>query len=89
MNRLPEQFIEKMKKQLPENEWEAFFACYEKKPYKGVRLNSLKGGRYALKPILPFLGDGVEWEENGFYTDEEKLLLDSAVKKVMSCHKKI
>lgn len=73
MQRLPLQFIENMKKQLPENEWEAFFVCYEKKPYKGVRLNPLKGGRYALKPLLPFLGEQVKWEENGFYTEEEKL----------------
>ena len=29
MQNLPEQFIENMKKQLPEDEWEAFFACYE------------------------------------------------------------
>ena len=73
MATLPEKFIENMKKQLPENEWEAFFACYEKKPFKGVRLNGLKGGRYALKPLLPFLGEPIPWEENGFYTDEEKL----------------
>ena len=59
-----------MKKQLPKNEWEAFFAVYEKKPYKGVRLNPLKGGRYALNDIL---GEQIPWEENGFYTDVEKL----------------
>ena len=47
--RLPEKFIERMKEQLPENEWEAFFAVYEKKPFKGVRVNPLKGDRYALK----------------------------------------
>ena len=73
MANLPEKFIENMKKQLPETEWEAFIACYEKKPFKGVRLNGLKGGRYALKPLLPFLGEPIPWEENGFYTDEEKL----------------
>ena len=73
MYKLPEQFIENMKKQLPENEWEAFFACYEKKPYKGVRLNPLKGGMDELKARLPFLGEQVEWEKNGYYTDEEKL----------------
>ena len=73
MATLPEKFIENMKKQLPETEWEAFFACYDKKPFKGVRLNGLKGGRYALKPFLPFLGEPIPWEENGFYTDEEKL----------------
>ena len=43
MATLPEKFIENMKKQLPETEWEAFFACYDKKPFKGVRLNGLKG----------------------------------------------
>ena len=73
MTKLPEQFIENMKKQLPENEWEAFFACYEKSPYKGVRLNPLKGGVYALKGLLPFLGEPIPWEENGFYTQAEKL----------------
>ena len=73
MYKLPEKFIENMKKQLPENEWGAFFACYENKPYKGARVNLLKGGRDALKARLPFLKEQVEWEENGFYTDEEKL----------------
>ena len=70
---LPQQFIKNMKKQLPENEWEAFFAVYEKKPLKGVRLNLLKGGRDALKGFLPFLEEQIPWEENGFYTDREKL----------------
>ena len=72
MVKLPEQFIENMKKQLPENEWEAFFAIYGKAPFKGVRLNPLKGGRDALKPLLPFLGEPVAWEENGYYTAEER-----------------
>ena len=73
MVKLPEQFIENMKKQLPENEWEAFFAIYGNPPFKGVRLNPLKGGRDALKPLLPFLGAPIEWEENGYYTTEEKV----------------
>ena len=73
MVKLPEQFIENMKKQLPENEWEAFFAIYGNPPFKGVRLNPLKGGRDALKALLPFLGEPVAWEENGYYTAEEKV----------------
>lgn len=73
MYQLPVAFIERMKKQLPENEWEAFFACYEKKPFKGVRINPLKGGRVALSAKLSFIGEGVAWEENGYYTDEEKV----------------
>lgn len=73
MSNLPQQFIENMKKQLPENEWEAFFACYDEKPYKGIRLNPLKGGRYALNDILPFLDAPIPWEKNGFYTAEERV----------------
>ena len=53
MRNLPKEFIERMKKQLPENEWEAFFAVYENKPLKGVRLNPLKGGRCALSGLFP------------------------------------
>ncbi len=70
---LPSKFIENMKKQLPETEWEAFFAVYTEKPYKGVRLNPLKGGMDGLEARLPFLGEGVPWEKNGFYTDLEKV----------------
>ena len=73
MTQLPQAFMERMKKQLPESEWEAFFAVYADKPVKGVRLNPLKGGRYALKDKLPFIGDPIAWEENGFYTEEEKV----------------
>ena len=62
-----------MKKQLSRNEWEDFFACYDLPPKKGVRLNVLKGDRYALKEKLPFLNEPIDWEENGFYTSEEKL----------------
>lgn len=73
MSILPLQFMQNMKKQLPEKEWEAFFAVYNQKPYKGVRLNPLKGGRDAIKQFLPFLGEQIAWEQNGFYTDEEKV----------------
>lgn len=76
MQKLPDKFIERMKKQLPETEWAAFFACYDKKPFKGVRLNQLRGSRCALKPLLPFLGAPVAWEENGYYTSAEKLGAD-------------
>ncbi len=73
MEKLPVAFIERIKKRLPENEWEAFFACYGKKPYKGVRLNPLKGDTSAMKGVLPFLGEEIPWAENAYYTEEEKL----------------
>ncbi len=69
---LPEKFIENMQKQLPETEWEVFFATYTNKPYKGVRINPLKGDIATLRALLPFVGERVAWEENGFYTEEEK-----------------
>ena len=70
---LPVTFIEKMKKQLPQTEWEAFFAVYTQKPYRGLRLNPLKGDVATLKSKFPFLGDNVPWEEYGYYIQEEKL----------------
>ncbi|MBQ8684647.1 MAG: RsmB/NOP family class I SAM-dependent RNA methyltransferase [Clostridia bacterium] len=73
MDRLPRAFIERMKKQLPESEREAFFAVYGKKPFKGVRLNPLKGEVEKIASLLPFLSKRVPWEENGYYTDLEKV----------------
>ncbi len=73
MNRLPEKFIENMKGQLPQTEWEAFFACYENAPYKGVRINPLKGGMVEPTALLSFLGERISWEKKGYYTEEEKL----------------
>ena len=73
MQRLPQAFIERMKKQLPESEWEAFFAVYGQNPFKGVRINPLKGERTEIATVLPFLGENVSWEENGFYCTQEKI----------------
>ena len=69
---LPQAFINRMKQQLPQSEWEAFFAVYtQEKACKGVRLNPLKGGD--IRPFLPFLGEQIAWAEHGYYTDKEKL----------------
>ena len=73
MSRLPEKFVERMKKQLPETEWEAFFAVYEQKPVKGIRVNTLKCSAEEFQKITPFALEPVEWEENGFYVEEEKV----------------
>ena len=68
MTKLPQQFIERMKKDLPESEWGAFFAIYDGMPYTGARVNTLK----ARLADTPFAGyKRVDWEENGFYTEEK------------------
>ena len=73
MARLPEKFVERMKKQLPETEWEAFFAVYDQKPVKGIRVNTLKCSAEDFQKISPFALEPVEWEENGFCIEEEKV----------------
>lgn len=70
---IPAEFIERMKKQLPETEWEAFFAVYGNAPHKGLRLNPLKGDKKTLQSKFPFLQEPIPWEEYGFYHCEEKL----------------
>lgn len=72
MPQLPELFIERMKTQLPTDEWGAFFATYDGQPYKGVRANTLKITPQKLAESFP-VGERVEWEENGFYYDGEKV----------------
>ena len=72
-NRLPEKFIERMKAQLPETEWKDFFDEYLKKPWKGVRVNTLKCDTERFLKISPFSLSKVEWEETGFRVDEEKV----------------
>ena len=69
---LPKGFVERMKKQLPEDEREAFFAALEGVAYKGVRVNTLKISPQEFAARFP-VGEGVAWEENGFYSTQEKV----------------
>lgn len=73
MSNLPQAFIEKMKRQLPESEWADFFAVYDKKAYKGVRINTLKCSVEQVKKYVQLNPVPVEWEKNGYYTLEEKV----------------
>ena len=72
MYKLPEAFIERMKNQLPNDEWEAFFAVYEKDAYKGLRANTLKITPKKLSEIFS-VQKQVPWEENGFYYEGGKV----------------
>lgn len=69
---LPEKFIGRMKRRLPESEREAFFAVYDRAPYKGVRANALKISAEEFSRLFPYPLRPVPWEKNGFYTTEEK-----------------
>ncbi|MBQ7879674.1 MAG: RsmB/NOP family class I SAM-dependent RNA methyltransferase, partial [Clostridia bacterium] len=71
---LPEAFINRMKNELPKQEWEAFFAVYQSVDfYKGVRVNLLKCDKKTFENASPFTISPISWEENGYYVDEEKV----------------
>lgn len=63
---LPEAFLTRMKHQLGE-EYEAFLESLERPRAVALRFNPLKGEA----PALPFVGDGVPWEPQGFYYDPD------------------
>ena len=63
---LPEEFLTRMKKQLGE-EYDAFLSGLERPRAVALRFNPLKGAR----PALPFVGQPVPWEKEGFYYDPE------------------
>ena len=61
---LPEAFLDRMKQQLGE-EYPAFLRSLERPRAVALRFNPLKGDR----PSLPFVGEPVPWEPEGFYYD--------------------
>ena len=63
---LPDRFLERMKNQLGQ-EYDLFLASLERPRAVALRFNPLKGDR----PELPFVGENVPWEPNGFYYDPQ------------------
>lgn len=69
---LPEKFLKRMRERLGKD-YPAFLASYERPPYKALRVNTLKVSLEDFLDIAPFrLGERTDWEENGFYIEEEK-----------------
>ena len=63
---LPQAFLDRMKDQLGE-QYPAFLHSLERPRAVALRFNPLKGAA----PSLPFVGDPVPWEKNGFYYDPD------------------
>lgn len=63
---LPEVFLERMKHQLGD-EYEDFLKSLERPRAVALRFNPLKGEA----PEMPFVGDPVPWEPQGYYYDPE------------------
>jgi NOL1/NOP2/sun family putative RNA methylase len=71
---LPAAFLARMREQLhTEEAYEAFLRTYEREPFKGLRVNTLKITKDEFEKISPFSLRPVPWEENGFYVTEEKI----------------
>ena len=63
---LPLEFLNRMEKMLGE-EYSQFLTSLERPRAVALRFNPLKGE----KADLPFVGENVPWEENGFYYDSQ------------------
>ena len=63
---LPQAFLDRMKNQLGE-QYPAFLHSLERPRAVALRFNPLKG----TTPELPFVGEKVLWEGNGFYYDPD------------------
>ncbi len=74
--KLPEEFLKRMEERLGK-EFPAFLRSYDRAPYKGLRVNTLKTGLEEFLENAPFpLGEQVIFSEGeditGFYHNEEK-----------------
>ena len=63
---LPEAFLTRMQAQLG-GEYDDFLKSLERPRAVALRFNPLKGER----PRLPFVGENVPWEPEGFYYDPD------------------
>lgn len=68
---LPETFKERMKALLGK-EYDAYEACFEKRHYGGLRVNTLKLSPEEYQKLSPIELKRVPWIENGFYYDESE-----------------
>ncbi len=75
MQKLPIQFEEEMQRLLGE-EYEAFFASYEKKPNSGLRVNTKKITSEDFCEKIPYPLESVDWISNGFRYEGETLSRD-------------
>ena len=70
--KLPKEFEDKMK-ELLQDEFDEYIACYEEPRYYGLRVNTNKISVEEFKEICPFEIRQIPWIENGFYYDGDKV----------------
>lgn len=70
--RLPEEFINRMKTLLGEDEYNLFLESYRQPRYYGLRVNTLKVCVEDFLKISPFKLKPIPWTDDGFYYSEEE-----------------
>ncbi len=68
--RLPEEFVERMKKLLGEEEFQEYMDSFEDKNVRGLRVNTLKISPEEFEKISPFPLKRIPWTDNGFYYED-------------------
>ena len=68
--KLPDEFLDKMKTLLNEEEYERFILSYDVNRYYGIRVNTLKISIEQFKKISPFKLEKIPWVKDGFYYNE-------------------
>ncbi len=74
MEKLPEDYINRMKNSMGEDEYISFLASYESEPHRSLRINRLKKCSAATGTpdfVEMFSLEPVSWCENGFYYGED------------------
>lgn len=68
--KLPEEFLNKIKNLLGDEEYEEFIESYKLPRYYGLRVNTLKCSVEDFKKISQFNLESVPWTKDGFYYEE-------------------
>lgn len=68
---LPEEYTQRMKTLLGEQEFEAYLDSFEKKNVRGLRVNTLKISPEEFEKISPFSLKKIPWTDNGYYYEDD------------------
>lgn len=68
--RLPESFLENMKQLLGED-YDAWLASYEKRPFQGLRINQTKLDNSEWEAMGLYTTRRVPWTRNGYYCEDD------------------
>lgn len=67
MKNLPNKFLDKMRTLLSSEDYKQLIADYEKVPYRGIRVNTLKCNADKVKKFLPFASKQTPFCQKGLY----------------------